>query len=93
MAKEIGLVDMMGDIELAKDIAAEKAGIENYTLISYPEEKGAFASLLDKTKESYIEARIGKVAGQFKSELNLIYNLEQMNHLQARMPYEIHLMN
>ena len=93
MAKELGLVDMLGDIELAKEIAAEKAGIENYTLISYPKEKGAFASLLDQTKESYIETRIGKVAGQFKNELNLIYNLEQMNSLQARLPYEIHLMN
>ena len=93
MAKELGLVDMLGDIEMAKDIAAQKAGIENYTLISYPEEKGAFASLLDQTKESYIETRIGKVAGQFKSELNLIYNIEQMNRLQARMPYEIHLLN
>ena len=47
--------------------------------------------LLNQTKESYIDARIGKVAGQFKNELNLIYNLEQMNNLQARMPYEIHL--
>ena len=93
MAKELGLVDMLGDIEMAKEIAAEKAGIENYTLISYPKEKGAFASLLDQTKESYIEARIGKAVGQFKHELNLIYNLEQMNSLQARMPYEIHLMN
>lgn len=93
MAKELGLVDMLGDIELAKEIAAQKAGIENYTLISYPEEKGAFASLLDQTKRSYIEAHIEKVAGQFKNELNLIYNLEQMNSLQARLPYEIHLMN
>ena len=93
MAKELGLVDMLGDIELAKEVAAEKAGIESYTLISYPEEKGVFASLMDQAKESYIETRIGKVAGQFKNELNLIYNLEQMNCLQARMPYEIHLMN
>jgi hypothetical protein len=36
---------------------------------------------------------VGKVAGQFKDELNLIYNIEQMNRLQARLPFEIHLMN
>lgn len=93
MAKELGLVDLLGDIELAKEIAAEKAGIENYTLISYPKEKGALDMFLNQAKESYIETRIGKIAGQFKNELNLIYNLEQMNSLQARMPYEIHLMN
>ena len=93
MAMELGLVDLLGDIELAKEIAAEKAGVENYTLISYPKEKGALDMFLNQAKESYIETRIGKVAGQFKNELNLIYNLEQMNSLQARMPYEIHLMN
>ena len=74
-------------------IAAEKAGIENYTLISYPEEENALTMLLNQTKESYIESRIGKMAGQFKNELNFINNVEQMNALQARMPYEIHLMN
>ena len=93
MAQERGLVDLLGDIELAKKIAAEKAGIENYTLISYPKEAGMLDMLLDQTKESYIEARIGKMAGEFKNELNLIYNLDQMNCLQARLPYEIHLMN
>ena len=93
MAKELGLVDMLGDIELAKTIAAEKAGIESYTLISYPKETGALDMFLNQAKESYIETRIAKVAGQFKHELNLIYNLEQMNNLQARMPFEIHLMN
>lgn len=93
MAKELGLVDMLGDIELAKTIAAEKAGIESYTLISYPKEAGALDMFLNQAKESYIETRIAKVAGQFKHELNLIYNLEQMSSLQARMPFEVHLMN
>ena len=93
MAKELGLVDMLGDIELAKTIAAEKAGIESYTLISYPKEAGAFDMFLNQAKESYIETRIAKVAGQFEHELNLIYNLEQMSSLQARMPFEVHLMN
>ena len=93
MAKDLGLVDLLGDIELAKEIAAEKAGIDSYTLISYPKEANTLDKLLNQTKESYIEARIGKIAGSFKNELNLIHNLEQMNCLQARLPYEIHLMN
>lgn len=93
MALEHGLVDLLGDIELAKEIAAEKAGIESYTLISYPKEQGPFDMLLNQTKESYIESRIGKAAGLFKDELNLIYNLENMNKLQARLPYTIHLTN
>lgn len=93
MALDLGLVDLLGDLELAKEIAAEKAGIESYTLISYPKEQGAFDMLLDQAKESYIETRLGKIAGQFKEEFNLIYNLERMNNLQARLPYTIHLTN
>ena len=93
MAKELGLVDLLGGTELAKEIAAEKAGIDSYTLISYPKEANALDMLLNLSKESYIEARTGKTLGQFKNEFNLIYNLEQMNNLQARLPYEIHLMN
>ena len=92
MAQGLGLVDLLGDIEMAKEIAAEKAGIESYTLISYPEEQNLLAMLLDKSKESYIEARIGKLAGELKHELNLLYNIDNWSHLQARMPYEIHLM-
>lgn len=93
MAMELGLVDILGDIETAKEIAAEKAGIDSYTLISYPKEQGSFDMLLNQAKESYIETRIGKAAGLFKDELNLIYNLENMNNLQARLPYSIHLIN
>ncbi len=93
MALEHGLVDLLGDIELAKEIAAKKAGIESYTLISYPKEQGPFDMLLDQAKESYIETRISKAAGLFKDELSLIYNLENMNKLQARLPFTIHLTN
>ena len=93
MAKELGLVDLLGDIELAKEIAAQKAGIESYTLINYPKEQSPLESLMNQTKESYIEARIGKAARQFKDELNLMYNVENWNNIQARLPYFIHLMN
>lgn len=93
MAMEVGLVDLLGDIELAEAIAAEKAGIESYTLISYPEKEGAFAMLLNQAKESYIETRFGKFAREFETELSLIRNIEGWSNLQARLPYEIHLMN
>ena len=35
-AKEIGLVDEIGDIDLAIDIAAEKVDLEEYKLVEYP---------------------------------------------------------
>ena len=73
--------------------AKKTLGIENYTLISYPKQGSTLDALLNLTKESYIEARIEEMAGPLKNELHLINNLEQMNSLQARLPYEIHLLN
>ena len=92
MAQGLGLVDLLGDIEMAEEIAAGMAGIEDYTLISYPKEQSMLTILLDQTKEDYIEARISKLAGKLQHELNLIYNIDSWSNLQTRMPYEIHLM-
>lgn len=92
MAQGLGLVDLLGDIEMAEEIAAGMAGIEDYTLISYPKEQSMLTMLLDQTKENYIEARISKLAGELQHELNLIYNIDSWSNLQTRMPYEIHLM-
>jgi protease-4 len=92
MAQGLGLVDLLGDIEMAEEIAAGMAGIEDYTLISYPKEQSMLTMLLDQTKEDYIEARIGKLAGELQHELNLIYDIDSWSNLQTRMPYEIHLM-
>ena len=45
-AKELGLVDELGGLEKAIDIAAQKAGIEAYSTISYPEQDGVFSAFL-----------------------------------------------
>ncbi len=44
-AKELGLVDTLGGIELALRIAAEKANIQNYRVKVFPEEKDVWEQL------------------------------------------------
>lgn len=44
-AHERGLVDVLGGIDRAIEIAAEKAGIDAYTLDSYPKQKDIFQQL------------------------------------------------
>lgn len=44
-AYERGLVDVLGGIDLAIEIAAEKAGIESYALDNYPKQKDIFQEL------------------------------------------------
>lgn len=44
-AQDRGLVDVLGGIDRAIEIAAEKAGIDAYTLDSYPKQKDIFQQL------------------------------------------------
>lgn len=44
-ASERGLVDILGGVDRAIEVAAEKAGIESYKLDSYPKQKDIFETL------------------------------------------------
>ena len=48
----IGLVDTLGGLDLALRIAAERAGIEEYTVKDYPEEKDTWQQLTELFGES-----------------------------------------
>ena len=82
-----------GDLELAEQIAAEKAGIENYSLIAYPEKDSPLALLKDAVKEDYIDAHVTSTLGQWADDLMFLGNLNTMDHIQARMPYAIHIVD
>ena len=58
MAKDLGLVDELGGIDKALNAAATQAGIENYSIIGYPEKENIFASLLGNQKKHYINSEI-----------------------------------
>jgi len=83
----LGLVDVLGDIQTAEKLAAEKAGITNYSLVSYPDMEPPFASLLKKTKESYFSSRFNKVLGDFAEPFHYLENLGTMDQIQARIPF------
>lgn len=43
----IGLVDTLGGIDLAFSIAAEKAGVEKYSVVEFPKEKDTWTQLME----------------------------------------------
>lgn len=45
-AKDQQLVDILGGLETAIDVAAEKAGITDYNLVSYPKQKNLYQLLM-----------------------------------------------
>jgi protease-4 len=90
-AQKHGLVDVLGGLETAIVIAKEKAGIEEYRLISLPKEKDPFQAMLDELTGN-VKMRI------LKSELGLNYkyyektkDIMNMGGVQVRIPYQIDL--
>ena len=102
-AKVIGLVDTLGGIDLALRIAAEKAGIEDYTVKDYPEEKDTWTQLselfgnnedgdLNLLAKIQLGLRWHKQSKQMRAftrmEHDLLY-ISENEGLQARIPFII----
>ena len=90
-AKELRLVDELGGLDKALEIAAELAGIESYSVISHPEENDIFSSLLKKGTEDYMEGKISETLGEYYNYAKFIRDLKSADRIQARMPFEIRI--
>lgn len=88
-ALELGLVDVLGDLKTAEKIAAEKAGIDSWSLVSYPAIENSLSTLFDKTRQGYLDARMQKVLGQYAEGFLFFRELTSMDPIQARMPFTL----
>jgi len=86
-AKEIGLVDELGGLDRAIEIAKQLSNIpagESVHIVRYPEEKSFFEQFLQRQKDNNMSE-----SQSLESMINHI--LSQMDPVQARMPYELHI--
>ena len=90
-AKELGLVDELGGLEKAVNIAAEKVGVESYSIISYPSESNFLSTLMNEGKEDYINGKMVDALGEYYHYLRFVENVKNMDHIQARMPFELRI--
>lgn len=88
-AKELGLVDELGGLDRALEIAAEKVGIEKYSIITYPAEENFFSTLMNQSKNDYIESKISETLGDYYNYLIFVENLKAADRIQARMPFDL----
>jgi protease IV len=94
-AKEIGLVDELGNLDRAIQAAAKLAGLEKYRTVDYPRTKSGLEQFMDRfTKNSGDDAVVSRIARRELSELYPVYQMlrEAKNGrltLQARLPYEL----
>ena len=90
-AKEIGLVDELGDLDKAVEIAAKKVGLANYCVKSYPEAKDIVTKLMDTGMEDYMETMTREALGSYYNSIKFIRNIGNCDHIQARLPFELNI--
>lgn len=83
----LGLVDQLGGIKAAVDLAAQKAGIEEYNIDEFPKKKDMMQELLDQftgtTEARFMKAVIGSDAYEKKMFRK---NFEALEFRQAILP-------
>ena len=84
--KALGLVDELGGLDRAVEVAKELANIpagEAVRLVRYPEERSFIQQLLQREKDTMNESQ--------SLESMLRHIVSQMEPVQARVPYELHI--
>ncbi len=88
-AKRIGLIDDLGGLKKAIDLAAEMAELTDYRTIDLPIIKDPFQQLFEDlisgSKISYIKKELGDNYTYYK----YLKSISEMDGVQARLPFEI----
>lgn len=91
-AKELGLVDELGGLDRALEIAIAKADLEGYTVLSYPKKESFFETLMNTKPDNYIKARLLKgTIGEIYQQWGTLENFSSRDRLQARVPFELNI--
>ena len=90
-AKELGLIDELGGLNKAIEIAAQKAEVEAYSLLTYPSKESFFSSLMNEGKSNYIEGQLMETLGEAYPSIKFIQNVKDMDRIQARMPFDLRI--
>jgi protease-4 len=91
-ARRIGLVDVFGGLDKAIDIAAKKAGLENYKLEMLPKKSDPLTKLVEELSGSSEDSEaliMQKALGESYQYYKYINYIRKTNQLQMRMPYNI----
>ena len=90
-ALEIGLVDELGGLEKAIAYAANKAGLEDYSITELPRQKKMMEKLMEMTKPSNdIDAVLKANLGSYYPYFAALKHIATANEpIQARMPFDM----
>lgn len=90
-AKENGLVDILGDLNTAINIAATKASLDDYKVKYYPKQKSFIDQLMEDLEGGSSAKAMKAELGEYYMYIESVKKVQQMNGLQARWPFEIEI--
>jgi protease-4 len=91
-AKELGLVDELGGLQMAIDIAAEKAGLEDYALKAMPKQKNTIEQLMEELGASNMKQRaLKEELGDYYDTYVKLQKLLRQEGMLMRMPVDIEI--
>jgi protease-4 len=90
-AKRIGLVDVLGGIDVAISIAANKAGISDYKITALPLQKDPFEMLIKNLSGGSADMLLKRELGEHYQMYMQLRGAMKMKGVQARMPFTIEL--
>ena len=90
-AKRLGLVDELGGLNAAIDLAAEIAGIEDYRLLELPVLKDPIEQMIEDLSASASVRILKSNLGPFYDDFNRIQSALQWEGVQARLPYQVRI--
>lgn len=90
-ALELNLVDVIGGVDVAVNIAAQKAGIDTteFRVVEFPEPIDPIQKLIKELTGGYQAKMIDRELGQLKPFVEAFKRIEKMQGLQTRMEYDL----
>lgn len=91
MAKELKLVDELGGLDTAIQLAAELGKVKDYNLKSYPAKQDFLTELLNTRADRYIHSQLQETFGEYYQGFEWLRHVEQSDRLQARLPFNMRI--
>jgi protease-4 len=88
-AKRLGLVDVLGGVNTAIEIAAKKAGLDSYRTIALPESEDMIKKLIEDFSEDAGVKVARKNFGVAYDYYQEVHEMVTQQGVLARMPYDI----
>ncbi len=86
-----GLVDLTGGLQDAINIAANMAKLEDYRIMSLPEQKDPFTQIIDELTGKPSETRLKKELGLLYPYMKELQSLSGLKGVQARLPFILNI--